>query len=426
MNIIETNKLTKTYRRFIKPEGLSGSIKSLWKREYEEKSAVRDFDFTLKEGEFIGLIGPNGAGKTTLTNMLTGIIAPTSGDISVLGFYPNDLKNEFKRQYAVVMGQKSQLFFELTANDTLRLFKEIYELDERQFQETKAYFTELFGVGELMDVQVRTLSLGERMKMELMVALLHNPRILFLDEPTIGLDAIASNQIRKFLKQVNLEKGTSIILTSHYMEDIAALCDRSVVIHHGCKVYDGRTDELFARYQKNKKITVTFSREVFPAEGLSPEEQIPVGSPPEGQPLAGGQLHPGGQSLSGGQLHPGGQSLSGDQFHPGGQPLSGDQFHPRGQSLSGGQLHPRGQSLSGGQLHPGGQPGTQPHFAGQLPFGEVLERTPHKLVFLVPRESASAALAAIMPWNPTDISVEEDEIGTVVERIYQEGAEYED
>ncbi|MCI9337127.1 MAG: ATP-binding cassette domain-containing protein [Lachnospiraceae bacterium] len=386
MNIIETNKLTKTYRRFIKPEGLSGSIKSLWKREYEEKSAVRDFDFTLKEGEFIGLIGPNGAGKTTLTKMLTGIIAPTSGNISVLDFYPNDLKNEFKRQYAVVMGQKSQLFFELTANDTLRLFKEIYELDERQFQETKAYFTELFGVGELMDVQVRTLSLGERMKMELMVALLHNPRILFLDEPTIGLDAIASNQIRKFLKQVNREKGTSIILTSHYMEDIAALCDRSVVIHHGCKVYDGRTDELFARYQKNKKITVTFSREIFPAEGLSPEEQLPVGSPPERQPIFGGQLHLGGQSISRGQF-----------------PLGG-------------------QSLSGGQLSPGGQP----RFAGQLPFGEVLERTPHKLVFLVPRESASAALAAIMPWNPTDISVEEDEIGTVVERIYQEGAEYED
>lgn len=344
MNIIETERLTKTYRRFKKPEGLSGSVKSLWKREYEEKAAVRDFDFALQEGELIGLIGPNGAGKTTLTKMLTGIIAPTSGRIHVMGFYPNELKNEFKRQYAVVMGQKSQLFFELTANDTLRLFKEIYELDEKQFRETRAYFTELFGVRELMDVQVRTLSLGERMKMELMVALLHNPRILFLDEPSIGLDAIASNQIRRFLKQVNRERGTSIILTSHYMEDIATLCDRSVVIHHGCKVYDGRTDALFARYQKNKKITATFSQELPPAQGPAAENPAPL----PGQ--AGGQS-------------------------------------PR-----------------------------------QLPCWEVLERTPHKLTVLVPKEEAGAALAAIMPWGPTDISVEEDEIGTVVERIYQEGA----
>lgn len=327
MNIIETENLTKTYRRLIKPEGISGSIKSLWKRKYEEKSAVRNFDFTLREGEFVGLIGPNGAGKTTLTKMLTGIIAPTCGRISVMGYYPNDLKNEFKRQYAVVMGQKSQLFFELTANDTMRLFKEIYELDEKQFQETKEYFTELFDVRELMDVQVRTLSLGERMKMELIVALLHEPRILFLDEPSIGLDAIASNQIRKFLKQVNQEKGTSIILTSHYMEDISTLCDRSVAIHHGCKVYDGRTDELFAKYQKNKKITAYFSQE------LSWEVNFPM--------------------------------------------------------------------------------------------AQILEQTPHKLVLVVPREKAGAALASIMQWNPADIAVEEDEIGTVVERIYQEGSRYE-
>ena len=323
MNIIETKNLTKIYRRFIKPEGLSGSIKSLWKREYEEKFAVRDFDFTLEEGELIGLIGPNGAGKTTLTKMLTGIIAPTSGRISVMGFYPNDLKNEFKRKYAVVMGQKSQLFFELTANDTLRLFKEIYELDEKQFQETKVYFAELLDVRELMDVQVRTLSLGERMKMELMAALLHGPRLLFLDEPSIGLDAVASGQIRKFLRQVNQEKGTTIILTSHYMEDISTLCGRSVVIHHGCKVYDGRTDELFARYQKNKKITVLFSG-----------------------------------------------AFSGEAF-----------------------------------------------LEENLPMARVLEKTPHKLVFVVPKEEAGRALGAVMPFHPADISVEEDEIAEVVERF---------
>ena len=211
--------------------------------------AVSGLDLTVETGHLYGLIGPNGAGKTTLTKMLTGIIAPTSGEINVLGFYPNDLKNAFKEQYAVVMGQKSQLFFELTANDTLRLFKEIYGLEEKEFLETKEYFTDLFEVRELMDVQVRTLSLGERMKLELMVALIHNPKILFLDEPTIGLDAIASKQIRTFLKEVNKEKGTSIILTSHYMEDIQSLCERSVVINHGRKVYDGSTEALFQKYE---------------------------------------------------------------------------------------------------------------------------------------------------------------------------------
>lgn len=256
--VIETRGLVKTYRRYRKREGIRGSLASLWKREYEEKTAVNQVNLSVEEGEFVGLIGPNGAGKTTLIKMLTGIIAPTKGSIDVLGYYPNDLKNEFKKQYAVVMGQKSQLFFELTLNDTLRLFKEIYEIPEREYRETKDYFVRLFGVEELMDVQVRTLSLGERMKMELIVALLHQPKILFLDEPTIGLDAVASRQIRKFLREINEEKGTTILLTSHYMEDIKALCRRTVVINRGVSLYDGPTDELFDRYQKNRKVIATF------------------------------------------------------------------------------------------------------------------------------------------------------------------------
>lgn len=322
MTIIETKNLTKTYRRFIKPEGLKESFLSLWKREYEEKTAVKELDFSMEEGEIVGLIGPNGAGKTTLTKMLTGIIAPTAGSIQVLGYYPNDLKNELKQQYALVMGQKSQLFFELTANDTLRLFKEIYGIEEREFMETKEYFTELFDVRQLLDVQVRTLSLGERMKLELMVALLHHPRILFLDEPTLGLDAVASKQIRSFLQRVNREKGTSIILTSHYMEDIQSLCPRSVVISQGSRIYDGSTEELFANYQKDRKISVAFEQ---------PQEGVKLSVPAERK-----------------------------------------------------------------------------------------EETPYKLVVKVPKERAGEALEELLRYHPKDITIEEDDIGTVVERIYKE------
>lgn len=326
MNVIETKKLSKTYRRVLKGEGLRGSIRSLMKREYEIKEAVKELDLTVEEGEFIGLIGPNGAGKTTLTKMLTGIIAPTSGEIEVMGFYPNDLKNEFKRQYAIVMGQKSQLFYELTTNDTLRLFKEIYGLEEGKFQETKAYFTELFGVEQLMNVQVRTLSLGERMKMELMAALLHNPRILFLDEPTIGLDAGTSRQIRRFLREVNREKGTTILLTSHYMEDIRTLCDRSIVINHGLKIYDGSTEALFEKYQRDRQVSVRFDRPVAKLDTLDlPEE------------------------------------------------------------------------------------------------AEILEEEPYKKVIRIPKEKSGALLRRLMGYHPRDITVEEEEIGKVVEQIYGEG-----
>lgn len=259
--VIETKNLTKTYRRFKKEAGLKGSIKSLFRREFISKKAVSDFDLTVYEGEFIGLIGPNGAGKTTLVKMLTGIIAPTSGEISVVGHYPNKLENAFKKQYAVVMGQKSQLFFELSAADTFLLFKELYHIPDEEYHKNLSYFIDLFGVSDILDVQVRTLSLGERMKMELIVALLHNPKILFLDEPTIGLDAVAQKQIRHFLKEVNETKGTTIILTSHYMEDIISLCKRCVVINGGMKLYDGDTDTLFQKYQTHKKITVSFEHD---------------------------------------------------------------------------------------------------------------------------------------------------------------------
>lgn len=259
--IIQTSNLTKTYKLFEKEAGLKGSLKSLFNRKFTYKTALSSFNLTVAEGEFLGLIGPNGAGKTTLVKMLTGIIAPTSGDISVLGHYPNKLENAFKKQYAVVMGQKSQLFFELSAGDTFLLFKELYGIPADEYQENLDYFVELFDVEKLLNVQVRTLSLGERMKMELIVALLHNPKVLFLDEPTIGLDAVAQKQIRRFLKDVNETKGTTILLTSHYMEDIKSLCRRCVVVNSGEKIYDGSTDALFEKYRTHKKISLSFAEE---------------------------------------------------------------------------------------------------------------------------------------------------------------------
>jgi len=261
MSVIYTKNLTKVFHSFEKEPGLKGSVKSLFNRKFVDKAAVQEFDLSIESGECVGLIGPNGAGKTTLVKMLTGIIAPTSGDISVLGYYPNKLENALKMQYAVVMGQKSQLFFELTPMDTFRLFKELYAIPDDVYKRNIDYFVELFDVAKLLNMQVRTLSLGERMKMELIVALLHNPSVLFLDEPTIGLDAVAQRQIRTFLSEVNRDKGTTIILTSHYMEDVRRLCPRSVVVGDGKKVYDGATATLFEQYQSNKMITVTFEHE---------------------------------------------------------------------------------------------------------------------------------------------------------------------
>jgi ABC-2 type transport system ATP-binding protein len=259
MSIIQAENLTKIYKRYKKETGVKGSIKGLFHREYEYKMAVNTINMSIDDGEFVGLIGPNGAGKTTLIKLLTGIIAPTNGNLQVMGFLPNKLERNFRRQYAVVMGQKSQLFFDLTVEDMLHLSKEIYNISDKDFVKNRDYFVQLFDVEPLLNVQIRTLSLGERMKMELLVALLHNPQVLFLDEPTIGLDAIGSMLIRNYLKEINKERGTTILLTSHYMEDIRTLCKRSIVINDGEILYDGATSQLFENYQLNRVVTVEFS-----------------------------------------------------------------------------------------------------------------------------------------------------------------------
>jgi len=211
---------------------------------------VRDICFEIQAGEMVGFLGPNGAGKTTTLKMLSGILHPTAGQASVLGYIPWERKKAFKMQFAIVMGQKNQLWWDLPANESLYLNKCIYEIDDRVYRNSLAELTELLDVKELLNVQVRRLSLGERMKMELIAALIHKPRLVFLDEPTIGLDILSQKKIREFLKYYNQEKKATVVLTSHYMQDVEDLCRRAIIINQGRIVFDGdllRVNELFAQ-----------------------------------------------------------------------------------------------------------------------------------------------------------------------------------
>lgn len=260
--VIEARQLAKTYVRPLKEPGFRGSLKALFHPSHTEKHALSGFDLTVEAGELVGLIGPNGAGKTTLVKLLCGIVQPTSGSLSVLGYQPGELRDDFRRRYAVVMGQKSQLWWDLPALDTFRLNREIYAVDPGAWQRNLDEYVDLFNVSDLLQVPVRNLSLGERMKMELLAALLHEPDLLFLDEPTIGLDAVAQKGMRAFLREVNASRGVTVLLTSHYMEDIRHLCRRTVVVNEGAKMYDGPLDALLDRFQGRRCVTVTLQEPV--------------------------------------------------------------------------------------------------------------------------------------------------------------------
>jgi ABC-2 type transport system ATP-binding protein len=252
--MIRVNKLNKTFKVHKKAPGFWGSAKSLVNREYVEKSALIDLDLEIAEGEIIGLIGGNGAGKTTLTKVLSGIIHPTSGEVSVLGFNPWDRNNEYRKQMAVIMGQKAQLWWDLPAMDGFLLLKEIYQIDPIEFKKSVEYLADYFDIKDELNIQVRRLSLGERMKVELMAALLHRPKVVYLDEPTIGLDITAQKAVRSFLKGYRKEFNPTMILTSHYMDDIEELCERIVILRKGRKVYDNSISNLHEKYAKNKMI----------------------------------------------------------------------------------------------------------------------------------------------------------------------------
>lgn len=260
--IIEVKHLVKKYSFYKKEPGLIGSIKSLFSREKLYVEAVKGIDLNIKPGEFIGFVGPNGAGKTTTLKMLSGILCPTSGEIQVLGYKPFERKSEFQKQFSLVMGQKNQLWWDLPAMESFLLNKAIYEIPDELFKKNLDELSELLDIKDFLNVQVRKLSLGQRMKCELIAALLHSPKVLFLDEPTIGLDVVSQNAIREFLKKYNKEKGATIILTSHYMQDIRRLCDRVVIIDHGTLLYDGTYDSLHTQYSDSKTLEFTLSEKV--------------------------------------------------------------------------------------------------------------------------------------------------------------------
>jgi ABC-2 type transport system ATP-binding protein len=259
MPIIQVDNLVKVYRVFQKKPGLRGALRGLVKREYKEVRAVDGVSLTIEPGEMVAFLGPNGAGKTTTLKMLSGLIFPTSGTAQVLGFTPWDRADAFRRRFALVMGQKNQLWWDLPAADSFQLHREIYSLQADEFERTLGELTELFEVQKLVRQPVRELSLGERMRMELIAALLHRPQLLLLDEPTIGLDVVGQVTIQKCLREYNATRGVTMLLTSHYMRDVEALCKRVLVISHGHVIYDGALKGISEEFGQAKLLHLQFA-----------------------------------------------------------------------------------------------------------------------------------------------------------------------
>jgi ABC-2 type transport system ATP-binding protein len=267
MPLIEIQDLAKSYLVYQKREGVMASLRGLFKREYRNVEAVKGIDLTVEQGEFVAFLGPNGAGKTTTLKLLSGVITPTSGTATVMGFVPWKRENAYRRRFALVMGQKNQLWWDLPAQESFRLHQQIYRIEPDAFQRTRDELVDLLGVDRLLSQPVRELSLGERMKMELIAALLHSPDVLFLDEPTIGLDVVAQHNIQLFLKHYQQERQITILLTSHYMKDVAALCRRVVIIAQGKIMYDGSLAGIVDRFSGHKVISLQFGGdEELPAD----------------------------------------------------------------------------------------------------------------------------------------------------------------
>jgi len=259
MPAVEARNLRKIYRVYRKENGIAGAVKGLFHRKYDETAAVDGVSFSVEPGEFVGFLGPNGAGKTTTLKMLSGLVQPSSGDASVLGFVPWHRRNAMKRQFSLLMGQKNALWWDLPARESLELNRAIYGIERGDFQRTVDELTALLDCRDKLGVMVRELSLGERMKFELIAALLHHPKVLFLDEPTIGLDVISQKKVREFLKSYNEDNHITILLTSHYMQDIAELCPRVILIDRGKLFFDGPLESVLDRFATKKIVEVEFA-----------------------------------------------------------------------------------------------------------------------------------------------------------------------
>ncbi len=259
---IHVRDLRKVFRQSKKREGLGGAVKGLFSRQFTEVEAVKGVTFDIPQGEIVGFLGPNGAGKTTTIKMLTGIISATSGELSVLGYQPFERRQEWLRRIALVMGNKQQLWWDLPAYDGFRVLKELYDVSESDFKHRVGSLATALELEEQLHRPLRQLSLGERMKCELIAAVIHQPEVLFLDEPTIGLDVVSQKRIREFLAHLNSEHGTTMVLTSHYMQDVKELCKRIVVINKGEIAFDGPVDGLVRQYSSVRYLKLDFSSKV--------------------------------------------------------------------------------------------------------------------------------------------------------------------
>jgi len=261
MSVIYVNKLTKVYSVVQKELGFSGTLKSFFHRRHKQIKAVDEVTFKIDEGELVGFIGPNGAGKTTTLKVLSGLLYPTSGEVAILGYNPWQRKPEFQKQFAFVAGQKNQLWWDLPAYETFLLNKEIYGVSDKDFNKRIEYLSKMLDISDLLKTQVKKLSLGQRMKAELIAALIHQPKVLFLDEPTIGLDVVAQKKMRDFIKNYNQEFGATIILTSHYMGDVEELSKRVIIMDKGRVIYDGQLSKIVSKFAKHKVVSLDFEKE---------------------------------------------------------------------------------------------------------------------------------------------------------------------
>jgi ABC-2 type transport system ATP-binding protein len=252
--LIDVRELSKDFRTFKRREGVWGSIQNLFVRKYTTVKAVDRVSFAIDRGEMVGYIGPNGAGKSTSIKMLTGILMPSSGEARVNGFLPYKQRRQYVKSIGVVFGQRTQLWWDIAVVESFKLLRRIYEVPESDFRARMEKFDEILGIQDYLFTPVRKLSLGERMRCDLAAALLHNPPLLFLDEPTIGLDVVAKDQIRKFLRAINREFRTTVLLTTHDLDDIEELCRRIMIIDHGKLLYDGPLDLLKQKLLKTKQI----------------------------------------------------------------------------------------------------------------------------------------------------------------------------